>query len=82
MCFRGPNFARVLTCFFSLMMLRTRMTLLRTPDTKGLRRLRRIILIYRLPCRSAEIYTPLPSRQTTKVRDSDKTAFPVSELTV
>jgi hypothetical protein len=58
------------------------MTQLRTRRTKELRRLRRIILIYRLPRQPAEIYSPLPPRRTPKDRDSDITAFPLSELTV
>jgi hypothetical protein len=67
-------------CFLSLITLRTRMTQLRTPHTKELRRLRRISLIYRLPHRPAEIYTPLPPRQTLKDRDSDIMAYyPLSE---
>jgi hypothetical protein len=68
--------------FLSPITLRTRMTQLRTPHTKELRRLRRIILFYRLPRRPAEAYTPLPPRRTPKDRDSDITAFPLSELTV
>ena len=58
------------------------MTRLRTQRTKELRCLRRIILIYRLPRRPAEIYTALPPRRTPKDRDSDITAFTLSELTV
>jgi hypothetical protein len=58
------------------------MTQLRTQRTKEPRRLRRIIPIYRLPRRPAEIYTPLPPRRTPKDRDSDITAFPLFELTL
>jgi hypothetical protein len=68
--------------FFYPIPLRTRMTQLRTQRTKELRRLRHIILIYRLPRQPAEIYSPLPPRRTPKDWDSDIMAFPLSELTV
>jgi hypothetical protein len=78
MCFRDAGSAYVCSrVFSSLIWFRTRMTQLRTPHTKELRRLRLIILIYRLPRRPAEIYTPLPPCQILKDldRDSDIMAY-------
>jgi hypothetical protein len=84
MCFRGLGSADVCSrvFFLSVMMLRTWMAQLRTPHTQELRHLRRIIRFYRLPLRPAEIFTLLPPRRTPKDRDSDITAFPLSELTI
>jgi hypothetical protein len=42
MCFRSPGSAYVCSRILSLMTLRIRMTQLRTPHTKELRRLRRM----------------------------------------
>jgi hypothetical protein len=78
-----PGSASVYSRSLSLrfMTLRTRIwtTQLCTPHTKECRRLRRIILLCRLPHRPVGTFTPLPPRRTPKDRDA---AIPLSELTV
>jgi hypothetical protein len=71
-CFLTPRLPlRVLVCFVSVIMLRTRMIqLLRAQGSEELCRCRRIILFNHVPHRPAEIYTPLspPNSQVEGLR--------------